>query len=106
MFISALRFKSALVIVLLVRLAIKGLVGEGALFSSLLVEINEVESTRFCLFLLELSFVMVDGLLEVMFLALDIWVLELSRLCLGVNSGVVLVTDRRRLERGLLCFAL
>lgn len=70
------------------------------------MEINEVESTRFCLFLLELSFVMVDGLLEVMFLALDIWVLELSRLCLGVNSGVVLVTDRRRLERGLLCFAL
>lgn len=91
---------------LLVRLANRGLVGEGALFSSFLVEINEVESTRFCLFLLELSFIIVDGLLEVIFLALEIWVFELSRLCLGVNSGVVFVTERCRLERGLLGFVL
>lgn len=63
---------------LLVRLACRGLVGEGALFSSFLVDINEVERTRFCLFLLELSFMIVDGLLDIVFLILDIWVFELS----------------------------
>lgn len=91
---------------LLVRLATRGLVGEGALFSSFLVEMNEVESTKFCLFLLELSFIMVDGLLDIIFLALEIWVFELSWLCFGVNSGAVLITERCRLERGLLSFVL
>ena len=67
-----------MVIVLLVRLANRGLVGEGALFSNFLVEINEVESTKFCLFLLELSFMVADGLVDAIFLALEIWLLELS----------------------------